>query len=299
MVSASLGKGKYADYIQFDSIRGYRTAHAYIHRAAAIESGRVVVLLDQDSSHRRISYSPTESEWFSRFARGCRMRMGQISKSDLAMSRDTIILYLHKVEARALGAEDAKERRLWVSVGAYSVLCFVASLRGNEGFLLDLYGLRLYLDEGRNHATKPHVVAPLLGRFKNELGERYHLFLLASETASGLKPREWLERLVAVRFEEGRVQGPAFCDENGRMEYSRTYEELFLEVLLEIQEERPDLIPESVDISDHGLSRSWRRSSTSAAVALGLEDSDIDFMNRWRTVESARGRRPVFRAMRD
>jgi hypothetical protein len=77
------------------------------------------------------------------------------------------------------------------------------------------------------------------------------------------------------------------------------FEDLFLEVLLEIQEERPDLIPESVDISDHGLSCSWRISSTSAAVALGLEDSDIDFMNRWCTVENARGRRPVFRAMRD
>ena len=29
MVSALLGKGKYADYIQFDSIRVYRTAHAF------------------------------------------------------------------------------------------------------------------------------------------------------------------------------------------------------------------------------------------------------------------------------
>lgn len=155
------------------------------------------------------------------------------------------------------------------------------------------------MNKGREHPTKPHVVAPLLGRFKNELGERYHLFLLASETASGFKPREWLEWLVAVRFEEGRVQGPAFCDENGNMEYSRIYEDLFLEILAEIQEERPDLIPESVDVTDHGLSRSWRRSSTSAACAVGLDEKDVDFINRWRTVENARGRRPVFRAMRD
>jgi hypothetical protein len=35
------------------------------------------------------------------------------------------------------------------------------------------------------------------------------------------------------------------------------------------------------------------------ALARGVDAKDIDFMNRWRTVENARGRRPVFQAMRD
>jgi hypothetical protein len=173
-------------------------------------------------------------------------------------------------------------------------------LRGNEGFLLDLYGLRLYLQEGKLlPENKAHVVAPLLGRFKNELGERYHLILVAEKTTSGLQPRKWLEWLVAVRQEEGRTNGPAFCDETGRVVYSRDYEDLFIEVLSEIQEERPDLIPATIDVTDHGLSRSWWRSSTSAALARGVDAKDIDFMNRWHTVESARGRRAVFQAMRD
>jgi hypothetical protein len=67
--------------------------------------------------------------------------MGQISKSDLAMSVDTIVLYLTKVEDRALRETEAIKRQMWVSVGVYSMLCYVASLRGNKGFLLDLYGL--------------------------------------------------------------------------------------------------------------------------------------------------------------
>ena len=143
------------------------------------------------------------------------------------------------------------------------------------------------------------MVAPLLGRFKNELGERYHLILIAEKTMSGLEPRKWLEWLVAVRQEEGRTNGPAFCDETGQVVYSSYYEDVFIEVLSEIQEERPDLIPAMIDVTDHGLSRSWRRSSTSAALARGVDAKDIDFMNRWRTVESARGRRAVFQAMRD
>jgi hypothetical protein len=37
---------------------------------------------------------------------------------------------------------------------------------------LDLYGLRRYLQEGNQpNDPRAHVVAPLLGRFKNELGE--------------------------------------------------------------------------------------------------------------------------------
>jgi hypothetical protein len=132
------------------------------------------------------------------------------------------------------------------------------------------------------------VVAPLLGWFKNELGERYHLILIVEKMKSGLEPRKWLEWLVAVRQEEGRSNGPAFCDETGRVVYSRNYEDVFIDVLSEIQEERPDLIPATIDVTDHGLSRSWRRSSTSAALARGVDAKDIDFMNRWRTVENAR-----------
>jgi hypothetical protein len=225
--------------------------------------------------------------------------MGQISKSDLAMSMDTVVLYMSKVEARVRGALDARERRLWVSVGAYSIVCYTGSLRGNEGFLLDLYGLRLYLEEGREPNLKPHVVAPLLGRFKNELGERYHLLLLAAVTGSGLSPRKWLDWLVQAREEEGFTNGPAFRDGEGNLATSRAYEDLFIEVLSEIQEERPDLIPATVEVTDHGLSRSWRRTSTSIALAQGVGSTAVDFMNRWRTVENARGRRAVFKSMRD
>jgi hypothetical protein len=99
-------------------------------------------------------------------------------------------------------------------LGAISLVCYVGSLKGNECFLLDLYGLRLYLNEGREPNSKPHVVAPLLGRFsKNELGEHYHLIFLVAVTGSGLHPSKWLEWLVEVKQEESLTQGPAFCDD--------------------------------------------------------------------------------------
>jgi hypothetical protein len=106
-----------------------------------------------------------ESDWFGRFMHVCKLQMGQISKSNLAMSVDTVDLYMEKVKERASKAMDPKMRRLWVLVGAYSLLCYVGSLRGNKGFLLDLYGLRLYLGEGETQNEKAHIVAPLLGWF--------------------------------------------------------------------------------------------------------------------------------------
>lgn len=147
------------------------------------------------------------------------------------------------------------ERHKWISLGAYSALCFCGSLRGNEGFLLDLYGLRLYLNEGKDPADpQAHVVAPLLGRFKNEIGEKYHLILLAPLTKSGIQMRYWLKELVDARFREGRTRGPALCDEKGNVSYSSVYEPSFHEVLNEVQARNTSLIPTSVDVvEDYGV----------------------------------------------
>jgi hypothetical protein len=147
--------------------------------------------------------------------------------------------YLDIIKQKVSSSADESEWHKWISLGAYSALCFCGSLRGNEGFLLDLYGLRLYLNEGKNpNDPRAHVVAPLLGRFKNEIGERYHLILLAPLTKSGIQTRYWLEELVNARFREGRTRGPAFCDDKGHVTYSSLYEPRFHEVLIEVNSDR-------------------------------------------------------------
>jgi hypothetical protein len=69
------------------------------------------------------------------------------------------------------------KKHLCISIGAYSALCFCALLRGKEGFLLDLNGLHLYIQEGKEpQVSRPHVIAPLLGRFKNDIGKGITLY---------------------------------------------------------------------------------------------------------------------------
>jgi hypothetical protein len=93
------------------------------------------------------------------------------------------------------------------SLLGYVVCSFSA---GNEGFLLDLFGLRQHIVKGKHNLEDPHVAAPLLGQLKGEDGECYHMLLMASVTESGLKIRHWLEQLVIMRERQDRFHGQHF-----------------------------------------------------------------------------------------
>ncbi len=92
----------------------------------------------------------------------------------------------------------AEANELWKG-GACICILTAASLRGHEGFFLELAGLRKHLAKGRvgvvpvalNKSTLlteegcrnlPHVTLCLLGKFKGETGIDHHLIALANET---------------------------------------------------------------------------------------------------------------------
>jgi hypothetical protein len=93
-----------------------------------------------------------------------------------------------------------------VEVGAYVCVLTAASLRGNEGFYVELAGLRQHLSKGKAGSVPvsleiskdtilseevcvnlPHVTVALLGQFKGETQYDHHLIAIASETQSGLE----------------------------------------------------------------------------------------------------------------
>jgi len=138
-----------------------------------------------------------------------------------------------------------------------------------------------------------YMMIPLLGRFKGETGEKYHLTPLAVVTSSGLNVRLWVRRLIFVREVRGTLQGPAFSDEEGNIARSRKYELAIMVRLAAIQEADPNLIPKDMDVyEEFGVSRSFRRGATSTARVRGVDDRQVDLVNRWRSFESARGRKP-------
>ena len=57
---------------------------------------------------------------------------------------------------------------------SYFMSCFVASLRGSKGFMMDAEGLRNHIGKGRE-VPLDNVVIPMMGIFKEETGSRHHL----------------------------------------------------------------------------------------------------------------------------
>ena len=164
--------------------------------------------------------------------------------------------------------------------------------------MLERSDLCRFIDRGRHDPEAPHVVIPLLGRFKGEVGERCHLLLLANETASGIPVRKCVDRMVTLLKNEGlNNAGPAICDEEGNMLKSSVINQQFWEELRRVQEQEPTLLeggPEVLD--DFNIYRSMRRGSESRATEVGIDSRVIDLINRWRTAE---GNRKTFSSMRD
>ena len=233
----------------------------------------------------------------SEFHVGLQKRMGQDVRPDLAVSSGLLKLVLEDISAIGAGPVSLERKRELFGVCTYLVVTFCGSLRGNEGFMVDLDGLVRHLDLGREDKV-PHVVVPLLGRFKNEIGERYHLILLANVTKSGLEVRRWVEGLVRMRAAEGRSIGPAFCDKHGGVVKSSVYEEEFFQSLERLQEAGCSLVDSGCVRDLYGLGRSLRRGAVSEARSRGVPEDIVTLVNRWRTVERAKGGRPSM-GMRD
>jgi len=191
---------------------------------------------------------------------------------------------------------DDKERVKLALLGAYAMIAFAGSFRGHEVFLVDTYGLLKYISQDRFERGDKFVVIPLLGKYKTENVEGYHLTPLIAGTSSGLQIEIWVKRLAWAKGIQGICQGPAFSTEPGLVLNVRWLELEILERFVSIQQANSDLIPQEVNVyEDYGISRSFRRGSTTEARNKRVNEEDIDLMNRWRSFESAKGRRPRMR----
>ena len=140
-----------------------------------------------------------------------------------------------------------------------------------------------------------HVCAPLLGRFKTEVGEQKHVMVMVNKSKSGLRFRDWMEKLASILIQEGKqyVAGPAFCHQNGTMVMSYQMNEVLHELLEELSAVRPDLFLGRTDMaSAYGVSRSFRRGANSRAIEEGVSKDLRNLINRWSAFERKKGQRP-------
>lgn len=291
----SLQPGLYSDtHKQWDTVRKIRTSFSNQWRSAASANSFHLALTDDSGKERkRLDDDPCSSLWFSRWAIGCKRRMGQDWRPDQAVSAHLMLALTRWIERKIVSLTVPSEIIQWTLAGAYFVLCYVLSLRGSEGLLLDVQGL---LDHKDPHPT--HVIFPLLGKVKGEQHSRQHLLASAHRTKSGIQVASWHSRLVDIVTSMSRTSGPVFVDESGHSQSTtRSMNAKFHEALLGLFAEDPSLFPpnmqsEEAILEGYDVFRSFRRGSSSRAIDQNISEADRYLVNRWKKFEASQGRRP-------
>jgi hypothetical protein len=219
--------------------------------------------------------------------------MGQDWRPNKAISVELVILALQLAELRSQEAPSLYEKNRWLVFHTYVTVCYVVSLRGCEGFLLDLAGLNRKFNAGGNR----YVVIALLGKIKGESDDRDHLLPCVPITSSGIDVRSSVSRLMEFKQSRGHTDGPAISDLNGRVFSHRVMNDALLELLEELFDSHRDLFPPSIGSKDMlrervQVYRTLRRTSDTRAIEKKVGQTDIDVVNRWKSVERADGNRP-------
>jgi hypothetical protein len=294
MVLKSRSPAKHAStYTQFDTIRKIRTGYGNFLRSSTQTNSQVTALGDEKGRYQRFSMDPCGSLWFHRFVTGCRYRMGMDWRPNEGKSIDLILAVLEQVEDRINDAPMARERNRWIVFHTFSVVAYIISLRGMEGFLLDVDGLRWH----RQSPSSDHVIVALLGKIKSEHHDLAHLIPCVQTTGSGIDVRRSLERLLDLKEGQGLVDGPAISDASGQAYKTRDINDCFHDVLEDLFATSHSLFPSHITSTQmlrerYQVFRTYRKSSDSRALAQGVSPNDVDVVNRWQAVEKAQGARP-------
>jgi hypothetical protein len=288
----SLDPGKMEDTIQFSTVRYLRSVYSNIYLASAeLQTGMAVMA--QGTSKTYVTDCPSYSYWFERFMRGVHKRMGEEVRSDYTLSVKVLHKILGNLDVCWREATAPARRKEVVEIAFFLVLSFCLGLRGEEVVKMDIGGFFTYFEAGRTHAEHPHVMVPLLGRFKGETGERWHLLPIVWKTRSGLEVGEWATRMRDSLHEQGRTHGFVFANSRGKQAKAAAYEPRFFEQLNFVRARHQDLFPPGINVeNDFGLSRSGRRVSATEAANQGVPAEIIEMICRWRKVERAQGRAP-------
>ena len=163
-------------HLQFDTVRKMRTAFNHVYEVGKAVSGTEVAgFKGMKGEIFSASNCPTDSRFFQLFTRGLLLRLGRQTKSNWGLDYNILHVILSNFE-QELAQENLedKEKRNIIMLGSFFIIGFVCALRGNEIFLVEAEGIQKMIEKGKveKEAKLEHVVIPLLGRFKNEDGEK-------------------------------------------------------------------------------------------------------------------------------
>ena len=286
-LNASLRPGKYANHLQYDAMR--RTPTWWNSAYTSGTQYNQGAMFAKDERKVTATTSPVMGEWFTRFKRGAKLRMGQIRRQNSPFT-SPLILALDKVcQAVWETSRSEPEKRDIEDLMCFVLMEYCGDLRGEEVPLLSLKGL-LHFWWDTTVADPPYIMLTLHGKFKGETGLRWHCIPIPIVTKSDLPVLKWIRRGVRRRVEvEGKRVGWFFANDKGKRRKMSYYEPLLTEQLHEVKARYAEAIGSSTEVEDFSLWRSGRSGATTAATNNNVPQQVIETMGRWRKREQAKG----------
>jgi hypothetical protein len=266
MVQHSLARGRYSNTVQFETVCKFRAAVSNIYNSSV--EGQGAMVMAKDTRKLQVTKCPTYTAFFERFCHGLHKHMGDIVRPERALPHEIMVAIQAELE-KDWENSDPRSRLELALEAAYYLIGFALALRGEEIPLVELRGTSKHWDRSTQH-IKPHVVVTLLGRFKSETGECYHMMPVMYTTPRGLETGKWIERVLMEYRRKGVVSGYMFRNPDGSKIRSSSMNHKFHDRLELIQSLKPQLITQDTEVRDeYGVSRSFRRGGTSTATNNG------------------------------
>lgn len=298
ILKASTMKGSYSmTHQQYDTIRKLRSVYTSLYQSSVIGEEHSLVFAGEKGRKYRTAHGETESMFYKLFNQGLDKRMDKEKRSNLGLEFGILMEIMDRLERELVDPDTTRDRKRFLIVfGAFMVIGYGGSLRGNEGFFVEAKSLIQNIHVGVTDSVYPHVVVELFGRFKGETNEATSTLILASRSEGGLPMRRWIQRLVGVLFMEGALERegqhiPAICERDGELMERKLINEEFLAQLEGIQKDKPNMLDKKIKVRQrYGINRSLRRGSRTRAQYKRVDKDIIELINRWSRFEGVRGR---------
>ena len=135
-----------SSYQQYDKIRKIKVVHSNMFELSSRASEMMVTFRGAKGEVTALSWCPTQSLLFTHFSKDLLESMGKVFKSDLALDYMILQCILDNLDGEFRDGVTSLERKREVTVLAtYLVIYFLYSLRGNEGFMVELGGLNQHI----------------------------------------------------------------------------------------------------------------------------------------------------------
>ena len=128
-------------YLQAETIRKLRSSYSNQRRFSPQTTVTTLVMGDQRGRYSRVCDDPCASLFFYRIVEGMKHWKGSDYHPNRGMSIDLLLAILSDAEDRIAVAPSREERHRWIVFHVFLVVTCAVSLRGPEGFLLDLDGM--------------------------------------------------------------------------------------------------------------------------------------------------------------